>query len=229
MTEQRKHEMYLWGGVIGGVVVLYVVFIPHQTASINTNNRRTTSSRNPPQKQTSSHPSTMPNPAQASVDVAFMQARDAAISAFDQTVLGEKTAQDQLIAANNEIAAQKVIAFNQDSTAVKMATIEGTTARDVAGTQASAAENIASQQASALGQAEHAQQQQSFWGGIMGFFSQAFSFLGFNNPYLNPVSYGSATIPGDSTSTDSIFTPPPPDFTTFNPVTDIPFPSTVGG
>lgn len=223
MTEQRKHEMYLWGGVIGGVVILYVVFVPHQVASVNTGNRKSVPNRTPPQK-----PTMVPNPQQGSLDAAFIQARETAIEAFDATVLGEKTAQDQLIAMNNETQAQKVIAFNQDSTAVKMATIEGTTARDVAGTQASAAENIASQQASALGQAEHSQQQQSFWGGIMGFFQQAFSFLGFNNPYFNPVSYGSATVDASNPDTyDSIFNAPPPDFTTFNPLPELPFPSTV--
>jgi hypothetical protein len=183
VNEHKKHEMFLYGGVIGGVVILYFVLEPHANAYNNKGKVvRTTSS--PPQRQMSSHPSTMPNPAQASVDEAFIQARAAAIGMYDQTVLGEKTSQDQLIAANNETLAQKQIAFNQDSTAYKIAGVQSTTAIDVAGTQASAAENIASQQASMLGQLEHTSQQQSFWGGIMSFFSQAISGLlggGFGN------------------------------------------------
>ena len=182
LNKEEKQDL-LWGSiasVIGGTILYYTIQKPDAMKMQGNQNRR-----QPPQHNPSSHPTMMPNPGQAGLDEAFIQARTQALAMFDQTVLGEKTAQDQLIATNNETQAQKLIAFNQDSTAYKIAGVQSTTARDIAGTQASAAENIASQQASMMGQLEHSSQQQSFWGGIMSFFSNAISGLlggfGFSN------------------------------------------------
>lgn len=232
MKPETKKEVILWGTIGVGAIVIYVA-----TAKNPTTAPTPTSTRGRiPQKIPGSGPTTMPNPQQAPLDEAFLAARDQAIQAYDQTVLGERTAQDQLIATNNETRAQQLIAFRQDSTALKMSTIEGTTARDIAGTQASAAENIASQQASAMGQAEHAQQQQSLWGGILNFFGQAFSFLGFNNPYFNPVSYGSATVDASTLNPGNDIYTPTPDQQSWvdyvqppNYMQDVSWPTTIGG
>lgn len=198
MTPKEKHEALLWIGVAGGGAVLFYVLLP-KSQPVTPPTRRGV-----PSHVTSSAPDNSPNPQQGTIDEAFIAARDQALQAYDQTILGEKSAADQLTAINNETQAQKLIAFHQDTAALKMAGIEGTTARDIAGTQASAEENIASQEASAMGQAEHAQQQQSLWGSILGIFGQAFSFLGFNNPYANPVSYGSGNVYYDSSTGQQI-------------------------
>lgn len=198
MKKEEKHEVLIWGSVIGGVVVIWMLY-PRQTHTT------TTRARGIPQKQLSSHPSTMPNPAQATVDEAFAQARSNAIGMFDQTVLGEQSANDQLIATNNETQAQKVIAFNTNATQLKEAGLASTTMRDVAGTQASAEENIASQEASAIGQQEHAQQQQSLWGGILGIFQNIGSFFGFSQGVGGPFApTGSGTGYVDSNTGDPI-------------------------
>lgn len=211
LNKQEKDDL-LWGtiaSVIGGTILWYTI----QKPTANIHGSATVSSRgNVPRHITSPQPNNKvryePNPGQAGLDEAFIQARDQALQAFDQTVLGEKAIQDQLIATNNETAAQKVIAFNQDSTAYKIAGVESTTAQDVAGTQASAAENIASQQASALGQLEHSSQQQSFWGSITSFFSNALGglFGGFSNLFGGggaPQGYQTGSFPNTNYYTQS--------------------------
>lgn len=187
MSPHRKEEMIIWGSVIGGVVILYVVFLPRHTTS-------PPSQRGVPNKVPSSHPTTMPNPQQGTVDQALIQARAEAIAMFDQTVLGEKTSQDQLTAANNEIQAQKVIAFNQDATQLKELGMTIPAAELIAHEQVGLQENLMSQYTSAIGQQEHAQQQQSLWGSILGGLGSIFSFLGFNNPFLNPVGSGTGYV-----------------------------------
>lgn len=192
MTPERKHEVYLWGGVIGGAVILFVVFHPVGQQATVSKGPKGSPSRQP----MSSHPSTMPNPAQASLDEAFLQARTTALGLYDQTALGELTANDQLSATNNETRAAQAIAFNQDSTQYK-----------ITGLQTSAQEQIAQEEVAAQEQAQQTQlqevqsQQPQWWQYLLGGLGSIGSMFGFNlSPYLNPVSYGSATVPagGDS-------------------------------
>lgn len=181
MAEERKSnkkdEMLLWGAGIGGVVLLYVVLSQRQGSTA------------PPTKQMSSHPTTMPNPQQASVDEAFAQARAQAIAMFDSTVLGEQTARDQLIATNNETQAQKLIAFNQDSTNYKIAGLQTSAAESIASTQASSAEQIAQQQSQA-----YQSSQPQWYDYLLSGLGSIGAALGFNNPYLNPVGYGTGYV-----------------------------------
>ncbi len=166
MEEKRKHEFILWGTVIGGGVVLFIILEPHTSGKPV----RTTSS--PPRGQPySSHPQTMPNPQQASVDEAFLQARSQALAMFDQTVLGEKSVAAQQQVMNNETIAQKQIAFNQDSTAYKISSQQTTAQETIANAQIALERALGTQQLNIQQQAIQTQQTQqgnSWWQNILG-------------------------------------------------------------
>lgn len=193
MTPKQKHDLLLGGGItVGGVVVIFVI-LPKLHSTPTASSTHGTS----PQQQQSNKTQMMANPQQGAVDAAFLQARSQALSMYDQTVLGEKTAQDQLIATNNETAAQKAIAFNQDATAYKTAGLMGPIEEQIAQTEANAQEVAARQAASAQVQTAQAgvqavqAQQPSWWQSLLGALPGIGSIFGFNT------GGGTATVPTD--------------------------------
>lgn len=230
MTPERKKEMIYGGVAVGGAVVLYSFYSSRQ-GTVNTGKRTAVATRSSPQIATSSHPTTEPNPQQASLDEAFLAAREQAIQAYDATVLGEKSVNDQLIATNNETAAQKLIAFNQDAAALKLGGMQTDAAEQIAQEQTSAQEQIASTVSQAQVQQTQAQQPQ-WWQSLLGGLGSIGGLFGFNSPYLNPVGYGtgyvdSASEPTQQTEPDIFNVDPNQVFEQLNTIPQLVAPSNI--
>lgn len=174
MDEKKKHEALVIGGVAVGGVVLLLFFRSsggkqpkHAGASTHSQNTASNTSKT----------RMVPNPANASIEQQIIAARETALEAFDQSVLGEKGLAEQQDVTNNETAAQKAIAFNQDSTAFKTAGLEATAEETLASDQQQAEE----QAISAQQQVQTTQSNNGFWSNLLGgLFSGVGAFLGFS-------------------------------------------------
>lgn len=192
MNEHRKHEVYLWGGIIGGGVLLLFVFHPFSGGAPQPIKGKGGGAQPPPQKTVT------PNPNQSTVDQALLSAREAALGLYDSSAVAEMSLHEQQNVAYNTNLTNRQINANQDAAAVKEVGLQ------TAAQQAIAQEEAAVQQQYISAQQSIAQQQQSnsWWQSILGFFGNIGGlFAGGFNPFGSLFGGSSAPIgmPGSYT------------------------------
>lgn len=188
MTEHRKHEIYLWGGIIGGGALLVVLLHPFHGGAPQPIKGKGGGAQPPPQKTVT------PNPNQSQLDQALLSAREAALGFYDQSAVQEMALHEQQDVAYNTNLTQKQITFNQDAAQVKEVGLQTAAQQAIAQEEA----NVQSQYISAEQSIAQQQQSNSWLQSILGFFGQI------GGMFVNPFGSLFGGFGGGATQ------PPPP-------------------
>lgn len=187
MTEQTKRRTLIAVAVVGGGVVL-VFFL------------RGTSATAPAGASSAGRmgENFTPNPQNANIEEAILGARESALNTYDQSAVAEKSALEQYLLGLNQDVTARAIAFNTNQTQLRETGLTTATEQSIAETQAQAQEQAAAQQAAAQQSAQTGNWFSNIFSTLLG---GAMGGLGFNwagpagqNPYLEPVSFGTGTV-----------------------------------
>jgi hypothetical protein len=193
--ERRKHLVVVIAIVGGGGLVLFVL--------ANAGGARGPSSSRAPARSSTGGRVTVaphslnfgPNPAQPQLDESIIAAREAAVAAYDQSSVAEKSTLAQYQLGVNQDATARAIAFNTNATQLKETGITTSAAQAIADEQARIQLQETQAATSAYQSVQSGQQSTSLWQSIISGIFGAIPFLGGSSGFFgaktaSPISYG---------------------------------------